>query len=209
MYQLYWAKDSGALAPQIVLEEIGAEYERCVLDMEQGQETAAEYLKINPRGQIPALVLADGSIITESAAISLHLADSHVEAGLLPPLASLERAQVYRWLFYASANLYESVLRLYYTDRFTTDAGHVDQIQASARAFMDQSWELLENELGQGPYLLGQTYSLVDPYLLMLTNWHEQPEVLFERNPKLGRLCETVRSRPAVERIWSQHFPEA
>jgi hypothetical protein len=43
----------------------------------------------------------------------------------------------------------------------------------------------------------------------MLTNWHEQPEVLFERNPKLGRLCETVRSRPAVERIWSQHFPES
>ena len=208
MYKLYWAKDSGALAPQILLEEIGVEYERCVLDLEQGDETVEEYLKVNPRGQVPALVLADGSIITESAAISLHLADSHVEAGLLPPLASGERAQVYRWLFYAAANLYESVLRLYYADRFTTDPGQVDQVQASARAFMDQSWELLENELGQGPYLLGQTYSVVDPYLLMLTNWHEQSEILFKRNPKLGHLCETVRARPAVERIWSQNFPE-
>ena len=209
MYQLYWAKDSGALAPQILLEEIGAEYERCVLDLDQAQETSAEFLNINPRGQVPALVLADGSVITESAAISLHLADSHVEAGLLPPLASVERAQVYRWLFYASANLYESILRLYYADRFTTDPTQVDQIQASARAFIDQSWGLLENELGQGPYLLGQTYSLIDPYLLMLTNWHEHPGVLFERNPKLRRLCETVRLRPAVERIWSQNFPEA
>ena len=208
MYQLYWAKDSGALAPQILLEEIGVEYGRCVVDLEQGQETAAEFLKINPRGQVPALVLADGSIITESAAISLHLADSHVEAALLPPIASVERAQVYRWLFYASANLYESILRLYYADRFTTDPAQVEQIKASARAFIDQSWDLLENELGQGPYLLGQTYSLIDPYLLMLTNWHEQPEVLFDRNPKLRRLCETVRSRLAVERIWSQHFPE-
>jgi glutathione S-transferase len=209
VYQLYWAKDSGALAPQILLEEVGAEYERCELDLDRGQETAAEFLKINPRGQVPALVLGDGSIITESAAISLYIAESHVEAGLLPPSASVERAQVYRWLFYASANLYESVLRLYYADRFTTDPTQVDPIQASARVFIDQSWELLENELGQGPYLLGQTYSLIDPYLLMLTNWHEQPEVLFERNPKLRRLCETVRSRPAVARIWSQHFPEA
>lgn len=208
MYKLYWAKDTGALAPQILLEEIGVEYECCVLDLEQGDETAEEYLKINPRGQVPALVLNDGSTVTESAAIALHLADSHPEADLLPPLASAERARVYRWLFYAAVNLYESVLRLYYADRFTSDPDQVDQVQASARVFLEKSWELLENELCEGPYLLGRSYSVIDPYLLMLTNWHEQPEVLFKRNPKLRILCETVRARPAVDRIWSQNFPD-
>lgn len=206
MYQLYWAKDSGALAPHILLEEIGAKYEAHFFDLEKGDQDTAEFLAINPRGQIPAMVLADGTIITESAAISLHLADNHPDAGLLPPVASSERARVYRWLFYASANIYEAVLRLYYTDGFTTDAGQLDQVQDSARAHMDNAWELLENELGEGPYLLGSNYSVVDPYLLMLTNWHENPDLLFERNPKLKRLCETVRARSAVERIWSRHF---
>lgn len=209
MYVLYWARNSGALAPQILLEEIGVDYERRVLNLEQGDDQRDDFLQVNPRGQVPALVLADGSIVTESAAISLHLADCHVKAGLLPPLGSTERARVYRWLCYAAANLYEGVLRLYYADRFTTDPGQVEPVRASAREFIDYSWQLLENELGQGPYLLGNTYSVVDPYLLMLTNWHEQPQALLQRNPKLGRLCAAVRARPAVERIWAQHFPAA
>lgn len=73
---------------------------------------------------------------------------------------------------------------------------------------MDHSFDLLEAELGKGPYLLGDQYSVIDPYLLMLALWHEQPEILFARCPKLKWLCETVRSRPAVQRIWSQHYPQ-
>jgi glutathione S-transferase len=73
---------------------------------------------------------------------------------------------------------------------------------------MDKAWDLLESELGDGPYLLGENYSVDDPYLLMITNWHENPDELFERNPRLARLCNTVKARPAVQRIWSQHFPD-
>ena len=65
---------------------------------------------------------------------------------------------------------------------------------------MDNAWKLLENELGAGPYRLGSNYSVVDPYILMLTHWHENPDALFQRNPKLKRLCETVRDRPAAEK---------
>lgn len=207
MYKLYWSEDSGALAPQILLEEINAEYERITLDLEQGEEAKSEYLSINPRGQVPALVKPDGTVITESAAICLHLSDCHPEAKLMPPAESSERAQAYRWLFFAASNLYEGVLRLYYSDRFTTDSDHAESVKSSAREYIDYCWSLLENELNGGPYLLGQTYSLVDPYLLMLTNWHEEPDLLFTKNPKLRKLCETVRSRSAVQRIWSQHFP--
>ena len=208
MYKLYWAPETGAMAPQIILEEAGASYERVVLDYENGEETQAEFLAINPRGQIPALGLPDGSIITESAAIVLHLADSHPEFGLLPVPGSAERAQVYRWLFYALANLYETDLRLYYSDRYTTDAACAESVQHCARHYMDRSFNLLEEELGDGPYLLGERYSVIDPYLLMLAHWHEQPEILFARCPGLKLLCDTVRSRPAVQRIWSQHYPE-
>lgn len=207
MYRLYWSEDSGAFASQVVLEEIGAKYERIIVDLEQGDEGKTAFLGVNPRGQVPVLIKPDGTIITESAAICLHLSDCHPEAGLLPAADSSSRATAYRWLFFAASNLYEGVLRLYYSDKFTTNVDHVESVQKSARDSIDYSWSLIENELGQGPYLLGAQYSLVDPYLLMLTNWHEQPETLFDKNPKLRNLCEKVRSRPAVERIWSQHFP--
>ena len=208
MYQLYWAADTGAMAPQILLEEAGASYERVVLDYETGEEMQARYLAINPRGQIPALGLPDGSVMAESAAIALHIADSYPEAGLLPIAGSTERAQVYRWLFYAVANLYETDLRLYYSDRYTADVACAESVKVSARHYMDRSFDLLEAELVEGPYLLGSQYSVIDPYLLMLAYWHEQPEKLFTRCPKLKRLCDTVRSRPAVQGIWSQHYSE-
>ncbi|MCH7881419.1 MAG: glutathione S-transferase N-terminal domain-containing protein [Proteobacteria bacterium] len=208
MYKLYWAAETGALAPQIILEEVGADYERVVIDMEKGEEMQAGYLAINPRGQIPALTLPDGSVVTESAAIVLHLADTYPDVGLLPPAGSAERAQVYRWLFYAVANIYESVERLYYSDRYTTDARSAESVEQAAREYMDNAWDLLETELNDGPFLLGNQYTVIDAYLLMLTRWHEQPQTLLSRCPKLKLLCDSVRSRPAVERIWSQHYPQ-
>jgi glutathione S-transferase/GST-like protein len=208
VYKLYWAEDSGALAPQIVLEECGADYIRQIVDLDSGEETAEKFLSINPRGQVPALQLDDGTVITESAAIALHIADSYPQAGLLPPLASRERALVYRWLFYAAANLYEGVLRYYYSDRYTSVASQAEQVREAARVYVDSCWDLLENEIGEGPFFLGQSYSVIDPYLLMLSNWHDDADALFERNPKLHRLCKAVRARPAVEAIWSSHFPE-
>ncbi len=207
MYTLYWAQETGALAPQILLEEVGADYQRVVLDLGKGEETKPEFLAINPRGQIPALALPDGLLLTESAAIMLQIADNHPDSRLLPPPGSAERAQVYRWLFYAVANIYEADLRLYYSERFTTDASCADSVKKKAREDMDRAWDLLEQELGDGPFLLGGQYSVIDPYLLMLANWHEQPQELLARCPKLKRLCDTVRQRPAVERIWSQHYP--
>lgn len=207
MYKLYWGQQTGAMAPQILLEEVGADYERVVLDMEKGEENEAAYLKINPRGQVPALILPDGSILTESAAMVLHIADSYPESGLLPLPGSTERAQVYRWLIYAVANIYEADLRLFYSERFTAEAGCADSIKSRAIEDIDVCWDLIEPVLGDGPFLLGKQYSVIDPYLLMLVQWHEQPEVMLARCPKLKRLCDTVRQRPAVERIWSQHFP--
>ena len=207
MYKLYWAADSGALAPQIVLEEAAVDYQRCAVDLEQGEEMEAAFLAINPRGQVPALVLEDGTVLTESGAMLLHIADSNPAAELLPPLGSRERALVYRWLFYAAANLYEGVLRYYYSDRYTTVAEQADQVRDAAAGYIDHAWSQVEDAIAEGPYFLGQTYSVLDPYLLMLSNWHDKPEGLFAANPKVQRLCATVRARAAVERIWSLHFP--
>lgn len=209
MYKLYWAANSGALAPQILLEEIGVEYERVILSLEDLDQKKADFIALNPKGQVPALVMPDGSLLTESAAMMLHLGECHGVAGLLPPAGTIERAQLYRWLFFAVANIYEADLRLYYSETFAKSSDCAESIQAQAREDLDQAWDILESQLGEGPYLLGKHYSVIDPYLLMLANWHEQIDLLLERCPKLKRLYDTVRERPAVQAIWSQHFPSA
>jgi glutathione S-transferase len=209
MYKLYWAADTGAMAPQILLEEVAADYELVVLDYDAHEETTADYLAVNPRGQVPALILPDGSILTESAAMVLHIADAHQAANLLPPLGSSERARVYRWLIYAVANLYESILRSYYSDRFADDATAAELVKQTARADIDKYWDLLELDMAQnqsnGPYLLGNRYSVIDPYLLMLVGWHEHPETLLGRCPTLNKLFNAVRQRPAVSKVLAQN----
>ena len=96
MYKLYWAADSGALAPQIILEEIGAQYERCVVDLGRGEETAAAFLAINPRGQVPAL--ADGDhVVTESTVICEYLEDEYPTEVKLRPDSSWGKAQMRVW----------------------------------------------------------------------------------------------------------------
>lgn len=208
MYTLYWAKNSGALAPQILLQEVEADYQRVILDLGADDQHRADFLAVNPKGQVPALLLDDGSILTESAAIMLHIADSHPDKNLLPPLGSNQRAQVYRWLFYAVANIYEADLRLFYSEIYADDPGCADSIKTRARTDMDAAWEMLEQALGDGPYLLGNSYSVIDPYLTMLVQWHEQPQQLLARCPRLKRLCDAVIARPACQAIWQQHYPD-
>ena len=80
MYKLYWSPGSGAIAPQVLLEEIGAQYEKIVVDIESDENQSSDFLAVNPLGQIPALVLPDGTLMTESAAIVLQICDRHPEA---------------------------------------------------------------------------------------------------------------------------------
>jgi len=209
MYHLYWAADTGAFAPQIILEEVAANYKLVLLNYDAHEETQADFLALNPRGQIPALMLPDGTVISESAAMVLHIADAHPEANLLPALGSIDRAKVYRWLFYAVANLYEACLRFSYNDRFVEGATAAALVKKTARLDIDQYWDLLEKDLqhnsSSGPYLLGNQYSVIDPYLLMLIGWHESPATLLKRCPNLAALFNAVRQRPAVSKIWDQN----
>ena len=207
MYTLYWAADTGAFAVQAVLEELGQPYRREILVTAAGDHRRPDYTALNPMAQVPSLRLPDGTVMTESAAMLLHLCDAHPEAGLLPPPGSVERALAYRWLLWLATGLYESDLRYYYPDRYTADPQGAEGVQVAALARMDRLLALAADLLGEGPYALGERFSAVDPYLVMLVLWHPARTEIHGRHPGLGRLARLVRRRPAVERIWAQHFP--
>lgn len=205
MYKLYWSRGSGVVTPQVMLEEIGAEYEKVVIDIEKEENRSPEYLAVNPLGQIPALALADGTILTESAAIVLQIVDEHPEAKLAPPPGSAERARFYRWLVFMAANIYMSDLRHYYPERHTTDPGGVEGVAKAAVIDMDRYFSILNQALDPGPYLLGETFSAVDIYLWMLTGWHPERERLLSENPRIAQLVRQVEQRPAIARVRAEH----
>lgn len=205
MYTLFWAPNTGAFAPHATLEEVGANYELKLVDARKGEHRTPEYLNINPRGQVPALRLPEGSVMSESAAMVLHIADAHPAAGLLPPPGDAARAQAYRWLFYAVANIYEPELRYHYTDRYTEIADGCDAVRGAAGRQIRESFALIEEALDPGPYLLGERYSVVDLYLLMLAGW-ASPADGAAGCPRIEALCTRVRERPAIKRALSRNF---
>jgi glutathione S-transferase len=193
------------MVPQALFEEIGAKYEKIVIDLDQEENRTPEFLAVNPMGQIPVLVLPDGTLMTESAAMVLHIVDRHPEAKLAPPAGSPESARFQRWLLFMAASLYTTCLRAYYTDRFTTDPGDVEGIRAAAAADLDRYFAILNEALDPGPYLLGKTFSAVDIYLWMLADWHPDAEQMLEENSRIKQLVELVQTRPAIARIWPEH----
>jgi glutathione S-transferase/GST-like protein len=205
MYKLYWSQGSGAMAPQALFEEIGAEYEKIVIDVEKEEHKSDEFLSVNPMGQIPALVLPDGTLMTETAAMLVQIVDRHPEAKLAPPAGSGERARFLRWLFFLASNVYPTVLRFYYSERFSTDPSAAEGIKAAAEADLNGQFKILSDALDPGPYLLGETFSAADILLWMLIHWHPHQERLFEETPSIKELAGLVQARPAIARTWLEH----
>lgn len=210
-YQLYWAPNTGAFAPQAVLEECGVRYTLTAVDYDNDAHKSDEFLAVNPRGQLPVMRLPSGQYLTESVAIVLHIADCFPQAGLLPTPGDDNRARVYRWLAFMLSNLYESDLRYYYAERYTTDPAGSEAVKTAAELDMYDKLALSETMLadgpGDGPYVLGDRYSVADPYLAMVACWAPDYERVRGECPRLATLIDHLRKRPAIARIWAQNFP--
>jgi glutathione S-transferase len=202
-YTLYGRPGAGSLAPQIVLEEIGARYELVWIGRNAAE--LEQFSRINPTAKIPALVLPDGSAVSESAAILIHLTQAHPAAGLAPPPGSAAHGRFLQWMVFLSANVYEAVLRYYYAARYTTgDAAAAAAIQAQALTDHHRFLELIHRELS--PYVLGARFSAVDPYLFMLAEWYPGGiAALAGRMPNLARHAELLRTRPATQKAEASH----
>ena len=196
MYVLHSERDSGGFAVQALLEAAGAEY-RMVEVAERGPRPAG-FLKLNPMGQVPVLELPDGAVMTESAAIVIHLADTLAPGGLAPEPASAARPAYLRWLVFMAVNLYTADLRLYYPARYTADASGAPAVKQAALAHMDAQFAIIDDAIGANRFLLSDAFSAADPYLLMLAHWHPDPPKLFARHPGIARVCDAVREVPAV-----------
>jgi glutathione S-transferase len=206
MIQLHYYPGNASLIVHVLLEELGVPFELRLVDRAHAAQHAPDYLKLNPNGQIPVLV--DGDLVLyETAAICLHLADTHPQAHLAPASGSAARAHFYKWLVWCSSAPQAMLMHYFYSERMVDegDAGAAAQVRARAEARVGGMLDLLEAQLAShgGDWLLGATYSAVDPYALVLGRWTRGFVRPARSLPHLGPYLQRMLGRPAVQRAFA------
>ncbi|MDP3761394.1 MAG: glutathione S-transferase family protein [Ramlibacter sp.] len=205
MIQLHYYPSTASMVPHILLEEIGLPYERVLVDRAVGAHKAPAYLKLNPNGLIP--VLTDGELVLyETAAIALHLCDTHPQAQLAPAVGSVERAHFYKWLVWCTNTLQATLIVYFYPERWMDEGNEegVAQLKAHAERKVGGLLDQLDAELARhaGPWFAGAVFSALDPYVFTLCRWTRY----FKSSPArerqhLGPYLQRMLARPAVQRV--------
>jgi glutathione S-transferase len=205
MFTLYCRPNSGSLVVEAILELAGAQYRLVNSGQDAEGNPSAHLLKLNPLGQVPTMILPDDSVMTESAAMILYLADLFPAAKLAPAISSPRRGAYLRWLMFLAANIYMTDLELYYPARHSTDASHVPGIKAAAEAQMAREWQIFADALHEGPFLFGQDMTAVDIYAALLAEWNLDVTAFFGKHPNIKRLHDKVLQVPGVARVWARN----
>lgn len=205
MQQLHYYPSTASMAPHILLEEIGAPFELLLVERDLAGHKSADYLRLNPNGTIPAYV--DGDLVLyESAAICLHLGDTAPAGQWLPAPGTAQRAHGYKWLMWMTNTLQAALMVYFYPERWTRegDDDAAQAIKARAEAKVGLLLQQLETELARhgGPWLLGGSYSVLDPFCLMLCRWTRGFSTALPARgyTHLGVYLQRMLERPAVQR---------
>ncbi len=205
MFTLYARPGYGSATVEALLAHTNIAHE--VIDVEREKDGTAPdwYLKLNPRGEIPTLRLPDDSLMTESAAMMIYLADLFPDKKLAPAPTSPHRPAYLRAIVYLAVAPYMSDLRLYYPHRYSTDLAHADAIKSKAAESLDWDLDVFAKNLGAGPFVLGPSMSAADIYASVLLSWAPDVGALFTRHPNLKRLYDGVAAYPEIRKVWDRN----
>ena len=199
MIEPHYYPDNASQFPHMMLREIGCPFELRLVDRDQDVQKSAAYLKLNPNGKIPVLV-DDGDAIFETGAIGLHLADKFPEAALAPLPGTHQRGAYYKWMVFIACVPQAEFRAWFYPHEFVDDPALGPHVNASANMRLMGIFERIANQLGGGPWLLGEQFSAPDLYLLMMTRWGKtMPTTPARAFPEIAAHAERVLARPAVQ----------
>lgn len=207
-YRLYYSPGACSLAPHIALEELGIPYEAARVTIAEGLNSKPEYLAINPRGRVPALAITEHGkerILTEAMAILVLLARNHPEANLLP--ADTEGfVRALEWMGWLGSNLHQTGVRtVFRPERFVSDPSVADKVAEKGREMVRAGMADIESRLTNRTWALGDSYSLVDAYLLVFFRWGGRCGLAMRKEfPHYTRIMDAVRARAAVQRAIEQ-----
>ncbi len=195
----FGAKGSCSLATHIALEEAGADYEFRKIDTAAGEQKTAEYLKINPKARVPALV-TDHGVLTENVALLLYVAQTYPAAQLAPADAfGLAKMNAFNaWL---ASTVHVNHAHKMRGGRWSDDPAVIENLKIKVPQTMTDCAVLVETEYLTGPWVMGAQYTVADGYLYTIENWFEGDGVDMARFPKIMAHRAAMNERAAVQRV--------
>jgi glutathione S-transferase len=198
MYTLYFSPGSASLLVHLTLLEIGAAHSLERVDIDAGQQRSAAYLALNPNGVVPTLVV-EGVPHGEAAALAMLLVERHPEAALASPAGSMQRADYLQWMLYLANSLQPLFRHWFYPGDYLPTGAEI--IKEAARIGIETCWSRINMHLAaQGGQMLGEHFSVVDLYALMLMRWSRNMPRPATEWPHLAALAARLKARPSWQR---------
>lgn len=190
--KLYYSPGTCAMAIDIILREVGQPFELVKVDTTEGRtEDGVDYTTINEKGVVPVLERDDGVRLTEGPVIAQYVADINGAEDLMPPAGSFERYRVMEWQNYITSELHKG-----FTPLFKPQVP--ESVKPVFKQFLRQRYEWVNRQLERGPYLTGETFTVADAYLFVVTNWAKFVDVDLSGLEAISRFQSAVAKRPAV-----------
>ena len=199
MLTLYYATNTCALASHIALEEAGAAFETRWVDFGAAEQTKPEYLKINPKGRVPALVTEHG-VLTETPAILAYIAQRYPEAGVAPLDDPFAFAELQAFMSYLCATVHVAHAHRARGYRWADDPAAFEAMKKKVPQSVGACFALIEEGMLRGPWVMGDAYTVADPYLFTLARWMEVDGVDPNAFPRVLDHRDRMAERPAVQR---------
>jgi glutathione S-transferase len=197
MYTLYYSPGACSMAIHIVLNECNQEVKLEKVDMAAGQNRSPEFLKVNPRGQVPVLV-DDGYVIYEGAAQIIHITEKH-NSPLLPK-SGKERDDALQWLMFCNASLHPAYARVFFLMKNAPKDAANDVLFDVAVKMINKSWEQIEERLSTSPYLAGDKITAADILMTVIANWSPRMPKPVVIGPNTKKMLKQVIERPAYKK---------
>lgn len=200
LFKLYYYPNNASLAPHFLLYHVKADYELLLVDKKSNYQKSADYLKLNPAGRIPTLVV-DEQPIFESPAICIHICELHPEHELIPPIGSSKRPLFFQWLTFLNNTLQAELMVRYYPHRHTNDESTIPNIIAAQDERIADALSIVNDQLGHNEFLLGDKLSACDYFLFMLAEWSlpiKQSPITFKN---LASYLKRLSNNPTVKAV--------
>lgn len=205
MFTLFYAPDTCSLASHIALEDAGAHYSLKRIDFAKTEQQSAEYLAINPKGRVPALVTPRG-ILTESPAILVFTAQSFPAAALAPLEDPFAFAELQSFNSYICSTLHVAHAHRMRGHRWAYEASSFADMQRKVPKSVGACYDLIEKRMLKGPWVTGDNYTIADPYLLTLAQWLEDDGVDPKRVPHVIEHRARMSERPNVKKAIAEEL---
>jgi glutathione S-transferase len=200
MYKLYYAQGTCALASHIALEEAGVAYTAVRIDFKINQQNSPEYLAINPKGRVPALVTERG-VLTETPAILAYIAQTFPQAELAPFDDAFALGQVQAFNSYLCSTVHVSHAHKLRGYRWATEETSFADMKRVVPKSVGAGFALIERDMLRGPWVMGETYTICDPYLFTIAQWLEGDGVDVSTLPKVMEHRKRMMERRAVRKV--------